>query len=395
MTTPDQQRTPPRSEFEAAFGEPLEETLDLSKWRLGDDLAATFERLDREVADAVREEDHYRRRIRAEVFAKDTFASIRRTVPNAGKYQASTADVQRVQNGLLFNGAVEACDGISVVHDTLPLTITQIGVCLVSYQGEQGTYSHRLYRRDLRSRIDDPVEEIKALFQEREKREAQGQEGNALSELARRGIMAYAERAILLHRSDAQWRLGHGSPAPYELLTGLWSSEYDRIKRSIDLITGYVDHKRFVYVPSAPRDRHLLTLGNALDPLEYVIVGSLSHDIQHMIDTGGYRGAVRNAMEQFTHDVAPKMVVGLFRVWHGSPPYLFYAHADYADIAAHIVMADSILQEHRGFPMLIDLADTLCKSIFGIDSFFASVQNAYTDVDEPFRYTGERDSRPK
>jgi hypothetical protein len=38
------------------------------------------------------------------------------------------------------------------------------------------------------------------------------------SELGRRGIMSYAERAVLLHRSQAPWRLGHGHPAPYELL---------------------------------------------------------------------------------------------------------------------------------------------------------------------------------
>lgn len=41
---------------------------------------------------------------------------------------------------LLFNGAVEACDGTSVEHGTLPVTITQIGVCLVSYQGDQGSW---------------------------------------------------------------------------------------------------------------------------------------------------------------------------------------------------------------------------------------------------------------
>jgi len=44
---------------------------------------------------------------------------------------------------------VEACDGTCSVHDTLPLTITQIGVCLVSYLGEQGAWGHRLFRRDL------------------------------------------------------------------------------------------------------------------------------------------------------------------------------------------------------------------------------------------------------
>jgi hypothetical protein len=98
-------------------------------------------------------------------------------------------------------------------------------------------------------------------------------------------------------------------------------------------------------------------------------------------------------MESFCNDVAPKIVVGLYRVWEGAPPYMFYAHKDYAEMAAHIAMADSMLQEHRGFPMLIDLADTVCSTTFGLDSFVASVQIAYTDAGQPFRYLGERETR--
>jgi len=43
--------------------------------------------------------------------------------------------------------------------------------------------------------------------------------------------------------------------------------------------------------------------------------------------------------------------------------------------------------------MLIDLADTVCSTVFGQDSFTSSVQMAYTDAGEPFRYLGERETR--
>ena len=56
-------------------------------------------------------------------------------------------------------------------------------------------------------------------------------------------------------------------------------------------------------------------------------------------------------------------------------------------------MADSMLQEHRGFPMLIDLADTVCSITFGMDTFVPSVQMAYTEAGQPFRYLGERETR--
>jgi hypothetical protein len=207
--------------------------------------------------------------------------------------------------------------------------------------------------------------------------------------------MAYAERAILKDKSTALWRMGHGSPAPYELLSNLWSSQSDRLRVALDLIDWYVNYKRFVFVPSEPRKRHLLTIGNALDPMEFAILQTLQPDIEHMIETGGYRddSGVRPLMRQFCAEVAPHIVVGLYRVWKGSPPFLFYAHEDCADMAVRIAMADSMLQEHRGFPMLIDLADNICTSTFGPDTFKTSVEMAYSEAGEPFRYLSERTTR--
>lgn len=380
-------------EFEAAFGEPFLNTLDISTWMLGEDLAESYGRLEQEVAEAVAQEDEHRKAIREVVFSR--IGSAPGAPKNAGVYQARRGDIERIHTGLLFNGGVEACDGTSIVHDTIPLTITQIGVCLVSYNGQQGSWAHRLFRRDLRSKIGDPVEEVLSVLERREKREAQGLGDEPISDLARRGIMTYAERKILKEKSSASWRMGHGSPAPYELLTGLWSSQYDRIKLSIELVEWYVNYKRFVFVPSAPRKRHWLTIGNALNPMEFAIIQTLEPEIQNMIDNGGYRNesGVLPAMKKFCKEVAPKIVVGLYRVWEAAPPFLFYAHVDQAEMAAHIAMADSILQEHRGFPMLIDLADTVCRSTFGGDTFNASVQTAYAEAGQPFRYLGERETR--
>jgi hypothetical protein len=300
------------AEFEAAYGEKFSDTLDLSTWTLGEDLAATLDRLEQEVAEAVRREDETIKRVRQLVFP-----SLRTPdgPSNAGLYQAERRHLEKIHTGLLFNGGVEACDGTNVVHDTLPLTVTQIGVCLVSYNGQQGAWAHRLYRRDLRTQLSDPVEEVIAILKRREKRENVGQDGDSKSELARRGIMAYAERAILREKSSATWRMGHGSPAPYELLTGLWSSQRDRIRISLDLIRWYVEHKRFVFVPSAPRKRHWLTIGNALRPLEFAIIQTLKPEIRWMIDNGGYRegSGVKQEMEKFCDEVAPEIVVGLYR----------------------------------------------------------------------------------
>ena len=383
------------AEFEAAYDEKFSDTLDLDTWTLGEDVAAFLDRTEQEIAEAIERESATTKYVREIVFPQ--IPTIPGAPKNAGKYEARRSDLERVHRGLLFNGGVEACDGTRVVHDTLPLTITQIGVCLVSYNGQQGSWAHRLYRRDLRARMSDPIEEVLDLLHRREKREAPGQEDDdqdKLSNLAGRGVMAWAERAILREKSDATWRMGHGHPAPYELLTNLWSSNIDNMRIPLELIQWYVDYKRFVFVPSAPRKRHWLTLGNALRPLEFVILQTLQPEIEKLIQ-GHYRGEVLKAMEAFCRDVAPQFVVGMYRVWQGAPPYIFYAHVDYAELAAHIAMADSLLQEHRGFPMLIDLADTVCRTTFGLDSFTSSVQIAYTQAGEPFRYLGERETRTR
>lgn len=380
-------------EFEDAYGESFNKTLDLDTWTLGEDLAEMYGRLEQEIADAVAVEDSYRKIIREEVFSR--IKSSPGAPRNAGVYQAKREDLERVHKGLLFNSGVEACDGTSMVHDTLPLTITQIGVCLVSYNGNQGTWAHRLFRRDLRSKMTDPVEEVLTVLEKREKREAQGLDGEKLSDLARRGIMTYAERAILKDKSQALWRMGHGNLVAYELITGLWASRKERIQLSLDLIEWYVNYKRFVFVPSAPRKRHWLMIGNALKPMEYAIVQTLQPDIENMLDSGGYRdeSGVRPLMKAFAKEIAPKIVVGLYRVWDAAPPYLFYAHVDNAEMAAHVAMADSLLQEHRGFPMLIDLADTVCSTTFGMDTFLPSIQTAYAEIGQPFQYLGERETR--
>ena len=74
-----------------------------------------------------------------------------------------------------------------------------------------------------------------------------------LAKLARRAIMSYAERAILLQRSTAPWRMGHGSPAPYELLNGGGSADLmiESVKVIRDLVLG---HQKFVFVASEPGD---------------------------------------------------------------------------------------------------------------------------------------------
>jgi hypothetical protein len=384
------------AEYELAFGEPLSRTLDLGTWEVGENLAALYCRLEEEIEAAVQQENRIRGRVREEIFPR------LRTRPGApcqaGVYAAKVREVEMIHRGFLFNGRVEACDGTSVMHDTLPITIAQIGVCLVSYHGSEGAWVHRLYRRDLRMEGLDPVSETLEILERRRDRSGLGTPSrrDTLSNLARRGIMDYAERAALLHKSEAIWRMGHGHPTPWQLLTG--SGMRDLLKSSLEMMSELVlGHRRFVFVPSSPAARFLLTIGNALQPLEFAIVDTVTDSLRRIYEAGHYRGegwdVLGQKVKEFVEEVGSRIVVGVYRASAMAPAQVFYAHQDHAHEAALVALADSVLQEHRGFPMLIDLADNLCRATFGAESFAASTQLAYVEAGEPFRYLSERSTR--
>jgi hypothetical protein len=385
-----------KDEFKAAFGESLETTLDIDTWQPGDDLAAATERLEREIADSVGQDDRVRQEIRDRLFPI-AFASPA-APPNAGSYQVKPANLEQVQRGLLFNGAVEACDGTSLVHDSLALTIAQIGVSTVSYVGNAGTWMQRLYRRDLRVKGTNPIEEAIMLLERRSRRGSTDAPDvrDKLSEISRRGIMSFAERKILLEKCTAPWRMGHGNPTPFELLTGgglVIDHDMPLLRKSLEVWEKLlIKHKKWVFVPSAPADRVLLTLGNALYPLEYALIDTAGRVMRDIIE-GHLPKGIKAEARKFVDAVGSQIVVGVYRASRAAPPQMFYAHLEYAHQAALIAMADSALREHRGFPMLIDLADQICRATFGASEFEAVVQQAYVQAGTPFRYLGERETR--
>jgi hypothetical protein len=378
------------------------EVLDVTRWKLSGDLAEEYPRIEQEVREALAQEDEDQRRIRTEVFPKlmDPAAA-----PGGGVFAANMDVLRLIHRGLLFNGGVEACDGTVQVHDTLPLTIYQIGVSLVSYAGNQGTWQQRLYRRDLRQRGEDPVEHAFRVLERRDQRAAlnHGTPSDQLGELARKTVMDCAERATLLRHSSAVWRMGHGNPITYELLTG--ADILELMLAATGVMRELIEQQRkFVFVASEPRERFLLTLSQALPPLHYALVGTLAPRLEGWfqqkrftmesadLSWDGEPIAPPEWIPRFIERVASQVVVGLYRASVMAPAQLFYAHTDHAHFAAHIVLADSMFQEERGFPLLIDLAHHVCDAVFG-GSLRHMTETAYAAAGAPWRYFSERTTR--
>jgi hypothetical protein len=380
----------------SASGEPLAQVLDMRTWTGGADLAALYASLREAVTESVEWERRLRDPIRQVVL--NHLGSAAKAPAAAGLYRVTPDEIERLHRGLLFNGGIEACDGTVAVHDSLILSVLQIGISLVAYQGNQGTWVQRFYQRDLRAHHGDPIEEAKAMLWQRSRSSSSdGDEGSAPSRLFSRALMEYAERAALLELSERRWRMGHGNPIPVTL----WRPASRELVRATANVTRRLikEQPRFVYVVSEPSDRFLLTLGDALEPGEFAVVESL--ETRHpYTDTGleafaGLRGysEERRMVAEMLRDVRADVVVGVFRAAEHAPARVFYAHRDFACEAAAIAIADSLLQPLRGFPMLIDLADLVCRHTFDSGSFKGTLTDAYAAAGEPTRYLGERETR--
>ncbi|WP_156377769.1 hypothetical protein [Sphingopyxis sp. Root1497] len=191
--------------------------------------------------------------------------------------------------------------------------------------------------------------------------------------------MAHGELAVMARKADAPWRMGHGHPLPKELLTGAGMPEL--IELSVPLLRELLlDHRRFVYVPRGVKDRLIQSIGDALMPLEYAIIEDLD-GYMHRVITEGHYGTgryqrARSMLESFQADASGKLVIGAFRVSPYAQSQIFYAHADHASEAAIVAMADAVLVEARGFPMLLDLAGGICRELFPADAIFQSAAAA-------------------
>ena len=361
------------ADFREAFGEELVNTLNLETWDTGLDLERAMGILQQEVSTAVNREGHVRALLRAE------FLPRLKTRPGApsdgGVYQAFPAELADLHEALLFPGRVEAVNGTSVSHDSLPLGITQIGVAVVSYGGTSGHFSQRFYRKEMSANNGSAIEQVKDFIDMRQNRSEAGRRDN-LSKLARRGIKTYAERAILVDKAQAEWRIGHGHPCAYELLSG--SGYASLLDASLHMLWRLIKvQKKFVFVNSTLEDRGFLTLGYALDAGEYAILDTLEPHGTRVINGWRYGDRNRDKALDFVQKCCPDVLMGLYRVSNRSPPRMFYAHREHVHIAARLAMADSILRPERGYPMLLDVADVSCRGAFGAEGFLGLVQDAY------------------
>jgi hypothetical protein len=285
------------------------------------------------------------------------------------------------------------------------VTVVQIGICLTSYlgHGDGGSIVHRLYRHDITRPNNDAEAQVRDFISRRARRKKRSTEDDdddsmPLSDLLCRALMIYGERAMLADRSDRTWRLGHGSPMPHEMLVGSGREELTWASLAV-LRRLLEEHKRFIFVPSEISDRAVVTIANALQPLQYAVIRNTRDIIEGYLANSSYerphykKKGIYQALRDFQETVGSKVVLCVYRTSFFSPGGVFYAHEDHVHEAAQVVMADSALQETRGFPNLIDIADRMCRGMFDSGGVAAQVHAVLARSGAPFRYFSERATR--
>ena len=361
--------------FADAYGCDLASVMDLKTWSSGQDLQAAHDRLEREVAEALEAEDAAVVEMRRRLNERLADESRPGRPAEAGLYKVNSETLIRAQRQL-FLGKAAAVGATAAGHETLPLGVTQLGACLCRYNADDGRggWGMRLFRRDVRERRD-PADDLVRLLERRELSDNAGRDGRA-PELARRGLRAYAERAILLDETDARWRLGGGPFAPFELLTGGGGSTL--LNAGLDLLTRWVESGvPFAFVAGDAGEAVLRTVGGALRPGEFALVATDQHRCNTIVEQSTQRPADRRRAERFVDDIAPRVTGGVYRVSRHAPPQAFWAPQSHAREAAIVLMADAALRPYSSRPVLLDLAKLTAEAAFARDAFAAAIQGGY------------------
>lgn len=263
---------------------------------------------------------------------------------------------------LLLEGNVVGVDGTKADYRFMSGLRAQIGIVAVNYVGDKIRKSFFISEANLRTKSRDVIERVsgRALHDEN------------LSNMAMRGLMLYREReAGLDPKFKGKYVMFHGPLLPFELMSGL--GRLRALDSTLDVLRRIIKEKRFFSIISTTSFQDYLTFGRAIDKMQYLTANEytlghyLESDSNFLTWKDKWRGDERKKVEEFIRDYAEQICIGVIRI--GERPYVFHAHKDIFDLAAAIIARDAMFQKEKGFPLLIDYADTLCSQYFKAGDF--------------------------
>lgn len=294
-----------------------------------------------------------------------------------------------VEETLLKTGQVIGIDGTIAQHKTISGTMAQIGVIAVNYLNEKIQHSYFIseaqYKQDIKDVTDylyahEPVNKL-------------------LSAPVIRALLLYRERELGLgEQFRDKYKLYHGPLLPFELLANPGRAEFKILDVTLEILAELVKNKNCFSIISRSQNDAYIRLGLSLNPGEYIELRKnagkeLIEDRSLVSKPEKWREEDYLRVTDFLANSACKLKVGLIKVAHR--PYVFHAHQDNFDLAARIIARDSAYQKEKGFPLLIDYADTLCSSYFKAGDFNKIIDYQLASRGEFLSETSEEHLRQK
>ncbi len=302
----------------------------------------------KEVAEHVVAEAELIEKLRAhELFKKLT---IREVTPNLAK-----------ASELLHGGKVVAVDGTVSRYRTYSGMRCQIGVVAVNYVGDQIKRSFFISEAGFQRPVEDVIQTVV-------RRNTSEEE---ISDMVVRALMLYREReAGLDDQFKDDYVMFHGPLLPFELMTGL--GRWRALESTLHVLERLIQEKRFFSLISTTAYQDYLTFGRAIERNQYLTatnytVGHHIADNRDFMAREKWRDEEFARMQRFLRDYAEQIWIGVIRV--SDRPYVFHAHKEIFALAASIIARDAMHQREKGFPLLIDYADTLCSKYFSSGDF--------------------------
>ncbi len=268
--------------------------------------------------------------------------------------QVSDDSLAQAEN-MLMHGEIMAVDGTHAIYKLLSGARARIGVAATTYENKRTSGVVFVSEQQIKS---DDISVLGILKQRKPT-------GKSISRMVVRAIMHYMERKVALDRGES-WVMFNGPLVPYELRTGLGSLQ--AIDPCLTVCENVLATHHSIGVIADSQQDELLSLGLALNRGEYIIwKGYYCQSMMKYLDESGLRSRQRERMEQFVDNYASKIELGVFRA--GSKAYLIEAVGDDFDTAVSLVMRDAMFQPIRGYPLLIDYADSLCTKLLAASDF--------------------------
>ena len=254
----------------------------------------------------------------------------------------------------LFGGKVAAVDGTISHFPMVSGTRCRIGVVSTSYKNNRIEKVLYVSERELAEPSSSAMEHFEKLRTK-----------HRISNLLLRALMMYGERQLALDRPE-KWKFVHGELLPYELRTGL--GVYRALPETLELGRKLIEARNIIAVVEDTSKLNLLNAGVVLERGEFIYALDLKYDLENnYLPTAHFSRQDEKLFKEFVKDYCDNIKIGVFRA--GFKPYVFQAHTDVFDKAVALIMKDAENQPMRGFPLLIDYADAICRGLLSGGEF--------------------------